>query len=160
MTTLSQGAARHPPSPPARAGATTWLKYLRLTLMTRPPPSAAWEEEMRLRDLEIADWLVWASVQRLLQISREIAVISYELNHFEDSFTMQLVQIQQHVRTTRRRREGPVRAALVERARAMSRLSRTLERVTLKLRQQAQMIARIAEEAWQEAPFLPETQDA
>ena len=115
---------------------------------------------MRLRDLEIADWLVWASVQRLLQISREIAVISYELNHFEDSFTMQMAQIQQHVRTTRQRREGPVREALVERARAMSRLSRTLERVTLKLSQQAQMIARIAEEAWQEAPFLPEMQGA
>ena len=127
--------------------------------MTRPTPTASWEEELRIRDLEIADWFVWASLQRLQQTSREIAVISYELNYFEDSFTMQMAQIQQHVRMTRQRREGPVRAALVERARAMSRISRMLERVIQRLSEQAQTIVRLTEEARQEAPFLPTPQE-
>ena len=127
--------------------------------MTRPTPTASWEEELRIRDLEIADWFVWASLQRLQQTSREIAVISHELNFFEDSFTMQMAQIQQHVRMTRQRREGPVRAALVERARAMSRISRMLERVIQRLSEQAQTIVRLTEEARQEAPFLPTPQE-
>ena len=126
--------------------------------MTRPTPTASWEEELRIRDLEISDWFVWASIQRLQQTSREIAVISYELNYFEDSFTMQMAQIQQHVRTTRQRREGPVRAALVERARAMSRISRMLERIIQRLSEQAQTILRLTEGAQQEAPFLPTPQ--
>ena len=128
--------------------------------MTRPTPTASWEEELRIRDLEIADWFVWASLQRLQQTSREIAVISHELNYFEDSFTMQMAQIQQHVRMTRQRREGPVRAALVERARAMSRISRMLERVIQRLSEQAQMIVRLIEEARQDAPFLPTPQES
>ena len=72
---------------------------------------------------------------------------------------MQMAQIQQHVRMTRQRREGPVRAALVERARAMSRISRMLERVIQRLSEQAQTIVRLTEEARQEAPFLPEPQE-
>ena len=127
--------------------------------MTRPTQTASWEEELRIRDLEIADWFVWASLQRLQQTSREIAVISHELNFFEDSFTMQMAQIQQHVRMTRQRREGPVRAALVERAQAMSRIRRMLDRVIQRLGEQAQMIVRLTEEARQGAPFLPEPQE-
>ena len=137
-----------------------WLKHPSIARMTHPTPSAHWEEELRIRDLEIADWFVWASIQRLQQISREIAVINIELNYFEDSFRMQMAQIQQHVRTTRQRREGPVRAALVERARTMRRISMTLERVLLRLDEQAQMILRLSEEAQTEAPFLPTPQES
>ena len=127
--------------------------------MTRPSQTTSWEDELRIRDIEIADWFIWASMQRMQQASRELAIHSYELNHFEDSFTMQMAQIQQHVRTTRQRREGPVRAALVERARAMSRISRMLERVIQRLSEQAQTIVRLTEEARQEAPFLPDPQE-
>ena len=122
--------------------------------MTHPTPSAYWEEELRIRDLEIADWFVWASIQRLQQISREIAVMTMELNYFEDRFRMQMAQMQQHVRMTRQRREGLVRAALVARARTMNGISRTLERVLQKLDEQARMISRLSEEAQAEAPFL------
>ena len=77
--------------------------------MARPPLAPTWEEELRARDIEIADWFIWAAIQRIQQASREMAIHSYELNYFEDSFAMQLAQLQQHVRTTpmRRRREGP-----------------------------------------------------
>ena len=92
------------------------------------------------------------------QASRELAIHSYELNYFEDSFTLQLAQIQQHVRTTRQRREGPIRAALVERAQTMLRISRMLDRTIQRLGEQAQSLNRMTEEARQLAPFQPEPQ--
>ena len=81
--------------------------------------------------------------------------MNMELHYFEDSFRMQMAQMQQHVRMTRQRREGLVRAALVARARTMNGISRTLERVLQKLDEQAKMILRLSEEAQAEAPFLP-----
>ena len=127
--------------------------------MTSPAHSAYLEEELRIRDLEVADWFAWAAIQRLQEISRELAITNFELNYFEDSFRLHMAQMQQHVRRTRQRREGPVRAALVERARAMSRISRMLERVIQRLSEQAQTIVRLTEEARPEAPFLPTPQE-
>ena len=92
------------------------------------------------------------------QASRELAIHSYELNYFEDSFTLQLAQIQQHVRTTRQRREGPIRAALVERAQTMLRISRMLDRAIQRLGEQAQSLDRMTEDALQLAPHQQEPQ--
>ena len=83
------------------------------------------------------------------QASRELAIYSQEINYFEDSFSLQLAQIQQHVRTTRQRREGPIRAALVERAQTMLRISRMLDRAIQRLGEQAQSLERMSEEALQ-----------
>ena len=132
-----------------------WLKLPSSARMTSPAHTAYLEEELRIRDLEVADWFAWAAIQRLREISRELAITNFELNYFEDSFRLHMAQMQQHVRRTRQRREGPVRAALVERARTMSRISRMLERVLVRLDEQAQMILRLSEEAQAEAPFLP-----
>ena len=68
--------------------------------MARPSLAPAWEEELRTRDIEIADWFIWASIQRIQQASREMAIHSHELNYFEDSFALQLAQLQQHACTT------------------------------------------------------------
>ena len=89
-------------TPPA--GATLWLKQPAPHAMTRTPQVSAWDEAQRIRDIEIADWFIWAASQRIQQASREMAIHSYELNYFEDSFALQLAQLQQHVRTTPMRR--------------------------------------------------------
>ena len=127
--------------------------------MSSPAHRAYLEEELRIRDLEVADWFACAAIQRLREISRELAITNYELNYFEDSFRLHMAQMQQHVRRTRQRTEGPVRAALVERARTMNRISRMLERVLMRLDEQAQSIMRLSEEAQAAAPFLPTPQE-
>ena len=106
-----------------------------------------------MRDLEIADWFIWAAGQRMQQASREMAIHSYELNYFEDSFALQLAQLQQHVRTTptRRRHEGPVHAALVERTQIMLLISRMLDRAARRLGEQAQSLDQMAEAAYRES---------
>ena len=109
-----------------------------------------------MRDIEAADWFVWATIQHLQAISRQLEIINFELYHFEDSFRLHLSQMQQHVRRTRNRwAEGPVRAALVERACTMSRISRTLERALARIDEQAQTMMRLSEETQAEAPSLP-----
>ena len=100
----------------------------------------AWDDEQRMRDLQIADWYIWAASHRLQQASRELAIHSHELNYFEDSFALQLALLQQHARSmpTMRQQEGPVHAALVERAQTMIRISRMLSRAVRRLSDQAQ----------------------
>ena len=146
-----------PPCPHAQAA--QWLKLLSNARMSSPAHRAYLEEELRIRDLEVADWFACAAIQRLREISRELAITNYELNYFEDSFRLHMAQMQQHVRRTRQRTEGPVRAALVERARTMNRISRMLERVLMRLDEQAQLIMRLSEEAQAAAPFLSSPQE-
>ena len=121
--------------------------------MTRTPQVSAWDEAQRMSDIATADWFIWAANHRLQQASRELAFHSYALNHFEDSFALQLAQLQQHVRTTpmRRRHEGPVHAALVERIQIMLMISRLLDRATRRLGEQAQSLDQMAEAAYREA---------
>ena len=103
--------------------------------MTHTPHTTPWDAAQGARDIEIADWYIWAARQRIQQASREMAIHRRELINFEDSFAMQLAQLQQHVRTTpmRRRSDGPVHAALVERAQTMLGISRMLDRAIQRL---------------------------
>ena len=124
--------------------------------MTRTPQVTTWGEAQRMRDIEIADWFIWAARQRIQQASREMAIHSYELNYFEDSFALQLAQLQQHARTTQtmRQHEGHVHAALVERTQTMLMISRMLDRAVRRLGDQAQCLEQMAAAAYRTSQGL------
>ena len=119
-------------------------------MMARPTQVSAWDEAQRMRDIEIADWFIWAARQRMQQASREMAIHSYELNYFEDSFALQLAQLQQHARTTQptQQQEGPDLAALIERTQTMLMLSRMIDRAARMLGDQAQYLEQMAAAAY------------
>ena len=119
--------------------------------MARPPLAPTWEDWYR--DIGTADWFIWTAIQRIQQASRELAILSYEMSYFEDSFAMQLAQLQQHARTPPRRRssEGPTHAVLVERAQTMIRISRMLDRAIYRLGEQSRSLERMTDEALQVA---------
>ena len=101
----------------------------------------------------MADWFILAASHRLQQASGEMVFLSYAINQFVDSFALQLAMLQQHVRTTstRRRREMPDHAALVERIHIMLTISRVLDRASRRLGEQARAMDQLAEAAYREA---------
>ena len=117
--------------------------------MTRTTQGSAWNEAQRRNDLEVADWFILAANHRLQQASGEMVFLSYAINQFVDSFALQLAMLQQHVRTTttRRRREMPDHAALVERIQVMLTLNRVLDRASRKLEEQALIMEQLAASA-------------
>ena len=118
--------------------------------MTHTPQVSTWDAAQRVRDIEIADWYIWAARRRIQQASREMAIHRRELTYFEDSFALQLAQLQQHARTTQptQQHEGPVHAAIVERTQAMLMLSRMLDRAVRALGDQAQRLEQMAAAAY------------
>ena len=99
------------------------------------------------RDLEVADWYIWAARRRIQQAGREMDLHRRELLNFEDSFALQLAQLQQHVRRLQQEEpaEGPALAAIVDRVRSMLMLCQVLNRAAQLLGNMAQMTAQMAQ---------------
>ena len=102
------------------------------------------------RDLEVADWYIWAARRRIQQASREMDQHRRELLNFEDSFALQLAQMQQHARHLQQERPagGPDHAAFVDRIRSMLMLSQMIDRAARLLGELAQMTAQMAAAAY------------
>ena len=118
--------------------------------MTHTPQVSTWDDAQRMRDIEIADWYIWAARRRIQQASREMAIHRRELINFEDSFALQLAQLQQHARTTQptQQQEGPDLAAIIERTQTMLMLSKMIDRAARKLGDQAQSLEQMAAAAY------------
>ena len=118
--------------------------------MTHTPNTTTWDAVQRTRDIEVADWYIWAARQRIQQASREMAIHRRELTNFEDSFAMQLAQLQQHVRTMQQTQvQGePDLAAMAERTQTMLMLSDMLARTARVLGSQAQHLEQMAAAAY------------
>ena len=114
--------------------------------MTHAPHESTWDAAQRVRDIEIADWYIWAARRRIQQASREMAIHRRELINFEDSFALQLAQLQQHSRTTQppQLQEGAEHAALAERTQTMRMLSAMIASAARALEDQAQKLERMA----------------
>ena len=115
-------------------------------LTQHPTHSAA----QMARDMEVADWYIWAARRRIQQASREMDQHRRELLNFEDSFALQLAQMQQHVRRLQQERleGGPDHAAVVDRVRSMLMLSQMIARASRTLGDLAQMTAQMAAAAY------------
>ena len=61
-----------------------------------------WDAAQQARAVGMADWYIWAAKKRIQQACREMEIHRRELTEFEDSFALQLVQLQQHVRDSHR----------------------------------------------------------
>ena len=109
-----------------------------------------WDAVQRARDIEIADWYIWAARQRIQQASREIVIHRRELANFEDSFALQLAQVQQHARAMQQNQtQGePDLAAMAERTHTMLMLSEMLTRTSRVLGAQAQHLEHMATAAY------------
>ena len=118
--------------------------------MTHTLHAAPWDAAQRARDIEIADWYIWAARQRLQQASRDLTLHRRELVNFEDSFALQLAQLQQHSRTTQppQLQEGAEHAALAERTQTMRMLSAMIASAARALEDQAQKLERMAAAAY------------
>ena len=73
-----------------------------------------------------------------------------ELINFEDSFALQLAQLQQHVRNHQpeHQQDGPDLAVLIERIQNMLMLSKMIDRAARLLGEQAQATAQMAAAAY------------
>ena len=118
--------------------------------MTHTPQTTPWDAAQRARDIEIADWYIWAARRRIQQASREMAIHRREITNFEDSFALQLAQLQQHARTTQptQQQEGPDLAAIIERTQTMLLLSEMIARAVRMLGDQAQNLEQMAAAAY------------
>ena len=79
-----------------------------------------------------------------------MAIHRRELINFEDSFALQLAQLQQHARTTQptQPQEGPDLAAIIERTQTMLMLSKMIDRAARMLGDQAQYLEQMAAAAY------------
>ena len=99
-----------------------------------------WDAAQQARAVGIADWYIWAAKKRIQQACREMEIHRRELIEFEDSFALQLVQLQQHVRDRHRvtTREEADLAAVKERIQTMMAISGMVARATQALNSQTQ----------------------
>ena len=113
-------------------------------------PHTTQDAAQMARDIEVADWYVWAARRRIQQASREMDQHRRELLNFEDSFALQLAQLQQHARRLQlgRQEEGPDPAAFIDRIRNMLMLSQMIDRAARLLGELAQMTAQMAAAAY------------
>ena len=113
-------------------------------------PHTTQDAAQMARDIEVADWYVWAARRRIQQASREMDLHRRELLNFEDSFALQLAQLQQHVRRLQQERQagGHDHAAFIDRIRNMLMLSQMIDRAASLLGELAQMTAQMAAAAY------------
>ena len=136
-----------------------------MTAPTLPPPWEAAQAALQARDQEVADWYVWAAMRRLQQAGRDLDIHRRELNTFQDSFMLQLAQLQQYDQRHQDQEnqlawpDDPGREALVARIRTMHLLGHMLEEASRTLHYQATMLGQMAAAARAAAPVQGDPTD-